>query len=177
MTYLLGYIQGISFREIRYGIFFGGLLLAVLLFLHVKKDYPIRCVAAAMALYAFLFVVFASTVFSRPDYGYYNYNLELFWSHRVAREQGKGFMETQIFLNMLILVPVGFLFPLAASHARFGHTFLFGLLCTGLIEGLQLVLRRGLFEWDDMVHNMIGLCVGYAVFWVFKRTCRHRRNV
>ena len=176
MTYVKLYIQGISFKGIEYGIIFGALLLAVLLFLHVRKRYPIWRVLAAMVLYAFVFVVFSTTVLSRPDYGFYDYNMELFWSYRAAKEQQSEFLVVQIFLNMLVLIPAGFLFPLAASVARFKHTFFFGLLCTGTIEVLQLVLQRGLFEWDDIIHNMLGVCVGYGIYWIVRRICNHRRT-
>ena len=176
MTYVKLYIQGISSREIKYGIFFGALILAVLLFLHVRKKYPIWRMLAALVLYACLFVLLASTVLSRPDYGYYNYKMELFWSWRNVIEKQNRAMLLQIFMNMLVLIPAGFLFPLAAPGARFKHTFFFGLLCTGMIEVLQLVLQRGLFEWDDIIHNMIGVCVGYGIYWIVRRICKHRRK-
>jgi len=38
MTYMIRYIQGISSREISIGIFFGALFLAILLFLHIRKN-------------------------------------------------------------------------------------------------------------------------------------------
>lgn len=47
-----------------------------------------------------------------------------------------------------------------------------GLLISGIIEVLQLVLCRGLFEWDDMIHNSFGCAVGVAVMkWILKRRC------
>ena len=176
MTYVKMYIQEISFKGIEYGLIFGALLLAVLLFLHVRKRYPVWRIVVAMALYAFLFVVFASTVFSRPDYGVYDYNLELFWSYRAAREQHSQFLAVQILINMLVLIPVGVLFPLAMSRAHFVHTFFFGLFCSGMIEVLQLVLQRGLFEWDDILHNVLGVCAGYGLFWIIRCIYKHRTN-
>ena len=176
MTYVKLYIQEISFKGMEYALLFGALFLAVLLFLHVRKRYPIWRVLAAMVLYAFVFVVFSTTVLSRPDYGFYDYNLELFWSYRAAKAQQSEFLAVQIFINMLVLIPAGFLFPLAVPCARFKHTFFFGLLCTGTIEVLQLVLQRGLFEWDDIIHNMVGVCVGYGIYWIVRRICKHRRK-
>lgn len=176
MTYVKLYIQGISSGEIKYGIFFAVLLLVVLLFLHAKKKYPIRSMFAVMVLYIILFIVFASTVFSRPDYGYYNYEMELFWSWRNVIEKQNRAMLLQIFMNMLVLIPFGFLFPIVAPGARFKHTFFFGLLCTGMIEVLQLVLQRGLFEWDDIIHNMVGVCVGYGMYRIVRTICLIRRT-
>lgn len=33
-----------------------------------------------------------------------------------------------------------------------------------MIEVSQLVFMRGLFEWDDMIHNRIG-CIGTNALW------------
>lgn len=168
MTYVKSYIQDISFKGIEYALILGALLLAVLLFLHVRKKYPIWRALAAVVLYAYVFVVLSTTVLSRPDYGYYNYELELFWSWRDVIENQNRWLAIENFFNMILLTPAGFLFPLAVSDARFKHVFFFGLLCTGTIEVLQLVLQRGLFEWDDIVHNMIGVCVGYGMYWIIR---------
>ncbi len=176
MEYVKVYIQGISFKGIEYALIFGALLLAVLLFMRVRKRYSIWWVLAALVLYAYLFVVLASIVFSRPDYGYYNYELELFWSWRDVIENRNRWLAVENFLNMLLLIPAGFLFPIAVPGVRFKHTFFFGLLCTGTIEVLQLVLQRGLFEWDDIIHNMLGICAGYGIYWIGKRICSHRRT-
>lgn len=176
MTYVKWYIQGISFDEIKYGIIFGVLLFALLLFLHTRKKYPFWRMMAALLLYVFLFVIFASTVLSRPDYGVYNYETELFWSYRYVIERESREMARQIFLNMLVLIPAGFLFPLAAPGASFKHTFFFGLLCSGLIEVLQLILQRGLFEWDDILHNTLGACIGYAFFMIGRFCMKKRRK-
>lgn len=174
MDYVRMYIQKISFKGMEYALVFGALLLAVLLFLHARKKYPIRCVFAALVLYAFLFVVFATTVFSRPDYGFYDYELELFWSWRNVIEKQNRLLAIEIFLNMLILIPAGFLFPFAVPRARFVHTFFFGLFCSGMIEVLQFVLQRGLFEWDDILHNVLGVCAGYGLFWIIRCIYKHR---
>ena len=37
---------------------------------------------------------------------------------------------------------------------------LIGLTISGMIETCQLVFCRGLFEWDDIIHNGFGCMVG-----------------
>lgn len=47
-----------------------------------------------------------------------------------------------------------------------------GFVISCIIEVCQLVLCRGLFEWDDMVHNALGCLVGFEAV---KRCARRRR--
>ncbi len=150
------------------GIVLGALLLSMLSFLCAKKKYSFGRLFMAMALYGYIYLVLASTVFSRSSYGYYNANTELFWSYRYTMQNQSVAMAMQIFLNMLLLIPAGFLFPFAVPRAKFWQSFLFGLGCTVTIEVLQLVLQRGLFEWDDILHNVLGFCVGYLTYYVLK---------
>ena len=49
-----------------------------------------------------------------------------------------------------------------------------GLSVSFCIEFLQLVLKRGLFEWDDMIHNTLGVYLGC---WICKKimdVCKKR---
>lgn len=43
---------------------------------------------------------------------------------------------------------------------RIRDSFIAGFLISAVIELCQLVFRRGLFEWDDMIHNGLGCMVG-----------------
>lgn len=38
-----------------------------------------------------------------------------------------------------------------------------GLGISAVIELSQLILCRGWFEWDDMIHNMLGCVCGYLI--------------
>ncbi len=74
-----------------------------------------------------------------------------------------SYMLQEIVLNILMLLPVGVLFPVAFDCRKLWVTTLFGFLCTGGIELLQLLTRRGLFEWDDMFHNTLGVVIGFLL--------------
>ena len=76
-----------------------------------------------------------------------------------------------------MLFPVGFLLPIARGRRVSWKVGLFvGVLISGTIEVLQFVLRRGLFEWDDIIHNslgcMIGCMIGGYVLRAFHRWMR-----
>lgn len=122
---------------------------------------------------AYLFLVFSSTVFCRTVGQEYRYNLELFWSCRAAAA-GECSMVCEIILNCLMLLPVGFLFPTAVKKDL--KLVLMTVLAVSVsIELSQLVLKRGLFEFDDILYNAISGALGYGLFLLWeqmrKRIC------
>ena len=51
--------------------------------------------------------------------------------------------------------------PVVAGHKiKWRTAFFIGILISAVIEVSQLVFMRGLFEWDDMIHNAFGCMVG-----------------
>jgi glycopeptide antibiotics resistance protein len=63
---------------------------------------------------------------------------------------------TDIFLNMLLFVPVGFLIG--------GNKGLvIGIIISCLIETNQYFLHRGFCEIDDIINNTIGAAIGVCV--------------
>jgi glycopeptide antibiotics resistance protein len=56
----------------------------------------------------------------------------------------------------------------------FCQVALLGFLTSLSIELLQLVLKRGLFEFDDMFHNTLGVIIGYGIWWIFSTERRGR---
>lgn len=161
-------------------------ILAVLLFaiillttLYLKKHILCSQAVAGFLLLLYLITVLGSTVFARMP-GERRYQLEVFWSwkkifHSVA--QNASILQSQLLqeniLNMLMLFPVGFLLPLVfARKMKWYQGLLFGMAVSSGIELLQLFLCRGLFEFDDIIHNsfgcMIGALVGNGV-WRWRR--------
>ena len=64
-------------------------------------------------------------------------------------------------LNCIWLLPAGALLPLIMNHkVKWQHALAFGVVVSAVIESSQLIMMRGLFEWDDMIHNGLGCMVG-----------------
>ena len=135
---------------------------------------------AALLLVVFLTVVYASTVFTRTP-GTRQYQLELFWSWKeilgippTGRMGSAGsaveLLQENI-LNMILLFPAGVLLSFITKHKiHWYQAALVGALISIGIEVSQLLLCRGLFEWDDIIHNTIGCVVGSQVgCWVSKK--------
>ena len=115
---------------------------------------------SGILLLIFLGIVFGSTVFARVPKGYREYKLELFWSWREVFRGHQELLKENL-LNILLLSPVGFLLPsLFHKKLSWWSGVFAGLIISAGIEIGQLILCRGLFEWDDMVHNSLGCVLG-----------------
>ena len=90
-------------------------------------------------------------------------NFELFWSYRRAAESRKLLWE--IILNYFMLLPYGGLAPL---YMKKRWALASGFLLSMGIELAQFFMRRGLFEYDDIVGNTLGVLIGIAIFSVMK---------
>ncbi len=67
----------------------------------------------------------------------------------------------EIVLNMILLLPAGMLLPFVFDKKiKWYKAFVVGFIFSAFIEVCQLVLCRGLFEWDDMIHNALGAMAG-----------------
>ena len=151
-------------------VFLIAVFIAVILLIHHR----IIAVQAIAGLYllTFLALVFSSTVFTRTP-GIRQYRLELFWSWKKILELGKcgklksvtedGLLQENL-LNILLLLPAGILLPgVFNREMKWWQGLLFGVMISSTIELCQLVLCRGLFEFDDIIHNSLGCMLGTLV--------------
>ena len=81
---------------------------------------------------------------------------------------------SQFYLNMMLFVPMGYLLPYVFRWFRDRvrvRPVLFCLLLSFLVENLQLVSQRGMYDFDDIISNTLGgfagqllyIAVGYVV--------------
>jgi glycopeptide antibiotics resistance protein len=174
------------------------ILTAVISTYYRKRDKLTTAQSIALTLLTtYIFLVFASTVFSRTPTEDYSYELMPFWSYREivkgAREShghvwGESLFWEDIF-NVFMLLPIGVLLPIISGEngrksgekssienrtkTRPGRIILIGFLISLTIEILQLVTKRGLFEFDDIFHNMFGVAIGELGYWIWQKV-KHR---
>lgn len=98
----------------------------------------------------------------------------ILWVTLFTREPGaarivKGlFWEVQmgfwwdIFLNILLLIPLGFLLGNKSWKA-----ILYGFLLSAFIEFLQYIAVLGYCEADDVLNNTIGTAIGLGLYHLF----------
>jgi glycopeptide antibiotics resistance protein len=108
---------------------------------------------------------------------------------RGARASHRQVWEENLFwediFNVFMLLPVGALLPIISggngrksgekssienrTKTRPGRIILIGFLISLTIEILQLVTKRGLFEFDDIFHNTLGVAVGELAYWIWQK--------
>lgn len=159
-------------------------LIAVFLSAILLKQHKIVMVQAVsgLVLLVFLAIVFGSTVFTRTP-GVRQYQLEVFWSWKEILGIGKcgrlgsiteGGLLQENLLNILLLFPAGILLPGVFNRKlKWWQGLLVGILLSSGIEFSQLLFCRGLFEFDDIIHNsfgcMLGTLVGNEVLLLYKK--------
>ena len=118
------------------------MVIAVIMMIYlIRKEKMNKLQAAAiLAELVFLGIVFGSTVFTRTG-SVRQYELIPFWSWSAILRYHDMELLKENLLNCILLLPAG-------------------ALISTTIETSQLITMRGLFEWDDMIHNGLGCMVG-----------------
>jgi len=126
------------------------------------------------AVWLILFVIYGvmllgATFLSRGNFYTREQIVPLFASYREAWYQGQMSNVRNLMVNILMFVPFGFLVPIGIKRLKpFWKTYLAGLVVTVVIECLQIVTARGIFECDDILNNLVGTMIGYGVYTLFE---------
>ena len=129
--------------------------------------------AVVVLLLVWFFIVLSQTVFGRKPFDGNHFQPELFWSYRSVQMKEAWFVR-QIIGNVIMYMPFGFLFPLLLNRKLsgwkvFAITLIAGLAISFSTEFMQYIFRIGLFEFDDMFHNGLGIVIGFLIHLVFVR--------
>ena len=141
------------------------MVIAIILMIYLlRKEKMNKLQAAAiLAELVFLGIVFGSTVFTRTG-SVRQYELIPFWSWiAILRYHDMELLKENL-LNCILLLPAGALLPLIMNRkVKWQEALVFGVLISATIEMSQLITMRGLFEWDDMIHNGLGCVIGCVI--------------
>ena len=83
----------------------------------------------------------------------------------------------QVYLNIVMFVPLGYLLPYVFDWYRKGNiTLKVGItsfLATLLIENIQLITKRGFYDCDDLISNTLGGLLGQYLYILFAYVLVH----
>jgi len=130
---------------------------------------------AGWLLFYLYIIVLAYFLFFSERYGRdimthgYRYNLVLFKEIKrfikYWRQLGIETVFVNLFGNVLAFAPFGFLLPLLdKKYRRFFYVTFLSMLFSLTIELIQLFLRVGICDVDDVFLNTVGGIVGYIFF-------------
>lgn len=109
----------------------------------------------------YIVFILSETIVGRLESDECKYKLLPFWSY-LALIRGEGVNIWRcIYLNVLFFIPLGALLWHAFKNRKWWKALLFSFLLSLCIEFAQLVLKKGLCEFDDVFHNTLGCMLGY----------------
>jgi len=122
----------------------------------------------------YLFTVLWYTVFKR-NIAIHNAQFELFWSYK-KWFAGDTDLGQEIIANIVMFLPFGFLLsavlpttPSFKGGKKAAVVISAAIIFSLIIEVLQLVMMRGLFEWDDVFSNTLGAALGLLLYNLLSR--------
>ncbi len=148
----------------------------------------LSCIVLCMALYGLmrdyrkihkgmlmLFILYTLmmgyiTIFSR-DEGHSTDILLKFDSFREALETRSLEPLQHVLLNAAMFIPIGILFPMIRVEklARLTYVAPVGMMMTTMIEAIQMLMKKGQCDIEDIVANTAGAILGYFLFKFARR--------
>lgn len=110
----------------------------------------------------------------------YHYNLVLFREIRRFIQYRHIVGTTAVLINVAgnvaVFIPLGLALPVLFERIHsFGQVLILSFATSLLAETMQLILRVGCFDVDDLLLNTVGGCIGY-VFYRILRGCFRKRG-
>ena len=157
------------------GLFAAGVVLIFRYFYRRKfgKDvkFPWQRVILPLVFLGYLALVFFVTNF-RVGHMRREVNLHLFRAWREALNNFTQHRWLNVLLNIAMFCPFGFLLPIInRKFKKWYLTIPAGFFYSLLIELLQLIFARGIFDVDDLFCNTLGGAIGYFVIMVILSLC------
>ena len=150
---------------------------AVSIFLYKKHKFNKLQCGAAILLSLYIVVLLYFTVTGRYSHEEYEYQINFFTSYRWFFQYNGEQVLRQLLINFVMLMPAGFLLPVAinAKH-KYLITMALSLLLTLFIETMQLITKCGSFEVDDIINNFVGAVLGMLIYALCSKLLKSKIN-
>jgi len=157
--YILNYDNGVPFVVVIVTCLF--VCSIVLLLFRVKTNYSVFVRQASFCLLmGYVFLVLCTTIFYREETFEKRYYLQPLWSYSVLYNK----LLAQILMNVMLFIPIGFFVGGALKKKHIWNALRIGFALSFFIELTQLITTRGVFNVDDIIHNILGCVIGYGIF-------------
>lgn len=132
--------------------------------------------SAWLFLLVYVILMLCSTIIFRETKTTMLHGLHPFW-HYEAFSQGRLQLLPELVMNVVVFIPLGFVFCLVFRRIRWWQAAITGMGLSVGIELLQLIFKRGCADIDDVIHNTLGCLIGYGLYVVVSRCLSHGKGV
>ena len=135
--------------------------------MHGEKKLNKKSVLLAIVNLFYLLVVFSAVFMNRNSVSHFEVQ-RLFSSYKTAWYTCSAQAWRNIVLNILLFVPFGVLLPLWGKKTDKPYFVIpIGAASSLIIEAVQYIFKIGVFEFDDVLNNTVGVLLGYCVYRLF----------
>lgn len=114
-------------------------------------------------LIGYVIIILSITLLFRTSFEGHHFQPQLFWSYEVWEIQKK-----QIIANILLFIPFG---VITGSLWKW-KGIIAGTVVSSAVELLQFISSRGLFEFDDIIHNTLGTLIGVSLIIIIEKVIK-----
>jgi glycopeptide antibiotics resistance protein len=133
----------------------------VVLLFKIKENYSTFVRHASFCMFiGYVFLVLCTTIFFREETFVKRYHLYPLWSYTELYTT----ILAQLIMNIMMFVPIGFFVGGALKKKHIWNVIKIGFLLSLFIELTQLITTRGVFNVDDIIHNVLGCTIGFFCF-------------
>lgn len=150
---------------IPYGIAATAVFLAIMILYNRQKYGNVSFVLKSILGIVYIVVVGYLTLFSRESGIVDQVDLTFF-----SLLEETADYEIQLMENILLFVPAGILCPWIWKRLQgWKYSLAAGFFGSFLIEMIQMVTGRGLFQLDDLLTNVTGMMAGFGMYQILKK--------
>lgn len=147
-------------------------LVAIALFLFLQRT-SIEKKGIVWLLCLYLLSLYYFSTFTRDTLSGSLWRLQPLWSYFAAILAKDWYLLVQNVLNILLFIPIGFLFHTHNQSKK--KSFVYGFFFIVLLETSQIVFQKGYFDLDDFLHNGLGVFLGISLSqWLSKKNQKLR---
>ena len=133
----------------------------VVLLFKIKENHCTFVRQASFCMFiGYVFLVLCTTIFFREETFIKRYHLSPLWSYRELYSN----IFAQLIMNVLMFFPIGFFAGGSLKKKHIWNAIEIGLVLSFFIELTQLITTRGVFNVDDIIHNVLGCVIGFLFF-------------
>ena len=124
--------------------------------------------SAGLLFVEYVVLIYCSTVVFRKTGNETGYDFMPFWSYgAILRGEDYRLLPENV-MNVVVFVPVGLLLGTTLRTMTWWKALSIGCGLSVGIEVMQLMLKRGFCEVDDVIHNTLGCVIGFGFYKVIK---------